>query len=392
MIIKPTSIEKLKQLYLEIFLSTTNKVSKVSPTSTTNAHAYGVAKLSQKILKDAAIIESNLFPNVGVGDQLDGIALNRGMPTRFAATGSITYVRILAEPTTFYEAGVVQFTGSHGVIFNLLSDVTVDDTGIAYAKVQSVSTGASSNVNPLTLNSVINEPTGHEQCTNEYIATGGRDEETDTDMRARLINGFNLLATDTIEKYKQLFINAENSVLDILRGGYNQFNQYIFYVQSVNGYEYTQNELDNMAEQVLPYASFDDVEKGIDVRNVSYKPIDVSFRCDLSPNANPDIARKNAQINVQKVFDYRNYNTKRTYIDYEDLLLAVIRTQGINRVYEDTFTPDSDIPPTINTYPRIRSFIMYDSDGNVISDTTGVLTPTFFPNEPNVLTQETLLS
>ena len=56
MIIKPTSRTKLKELFIQLFLATTNRVSKVSQGSVVNATAHGVAGVSQRIIKDIAYL------------------------------------------------------------------------------------------------------------------------------------------------------------------------------------------------------------------------------------------------------------------------------------------------------------------------------------------------
>ena len=50
MITKITPVEELKQIFLEIFLNKTDKVSDVSDDSVLNAIAYGNAKLTQRTL------------------------------------------------------------------------------------------------------------------------------------------------------------------------------------------------------------------------------------------------------------------------------------------------------------------------------------------------------
>ncbi len=71
---KVSSIDDLKALYLESLINHTSNVSKISEFSVLNAHAFGVAKLLQKDLKDSAVLESTLFPELSSGDYLDNAA------------------------------------------------------------------------------------------------------------------------------------------------------------------------------------------------------------------------------------------------------------------------------------------------------------------------------
>jgi uncharacterized phage protein gp47/JayE len=93
MITKITSINDLKQMFLEITLNKTNKVTDISKESVLNAISYGCAKLAQKILVNLAIIESHLFPDSAYGAYLDSAAQRRGVSARFSATTSSTFLR-----------------------------------------------------------------------------------------------------------------------------------------------------------------------------------------------------------------------------------------------------------------------------------------------------------
>lgn len=53
-------------------------------------------------------------------------------------------------------------------------------------KWKSDSEGASTNVDPLSINKLNPVPSGHIACTNEYRATGGRDDEDDDLFRIRI--------------------------------------------------------------------------------------------------------------------------------------------------------------------------------------------------------------
>ena len=97
MITKITPVEELKQIFLEIFLNKTDKVSDVSDDSVLNAIAYGNAKLTQRTLTNQAIIEGHIFPDSAYGEYLDNLAAIRGVAPRFGAVGSTTYVRVTAD-------------------------------------------------------------------------------------------------------------------------------------------------------------------------------------------------------------------------------------------------------------------------------------------------------
>ena len=58
MITKITTVEELKQIFTEIFLNKTDKVSDISNESVLNALAYGCAKIGQRILTNQAVVEA----------------------------------------------------------------------------------------------------------------------------------------------------------------------------------------------------------------------------------------------------------------------------------------------------------------------------------------------
>ena len=79
MITEITAVEELKQIFLEIFLNKTDKVSDVSDESVLNGIAYGCGKLAQRTLTNQAIIEGHIFPDTAYGEYIDNLAANRGV-------------------------------------------------------------------------------------------------------------------------------------------------------------------------------------------------------------------------------------------------------------------------------------------------------------------------
>ena len=107
MITQITSIEELKQIWLEILLNKTDKISDVSAESVLNAIAYADSKIGQKIMVNQAVIEGHIFPDTAAGEYLDALAALRGVAPRFGAAPATTYVRVIGDPGTFYQAGTM---------------------------------------------------------------------------------------------------------------------------------------------------------------------------------------------------------------------------------------------------------------------------------------------
>ncbi|KKS69939.1 MAG: hypothetical protein UV42_C0073G0003 [Candidatus Magasanikbacteria bacterium GW2011_GWE2_42_7] len=160
MFTKPQTVVDLKTLFLEGLINHTTKVTKISDDSVLSGVGYGIAKVAQKAMKDIALIESRLFVESAYGDHLDLIADRLGISPRFTAAGSSTYLRLVADPGTFYQRTIHSFTGAHGIEFELENDVTIGVHGFNYVKVRSTTTGKKTNVDPVSVNQVTPIPTG----------------------------------------------------------------------------------------------------------------------------------------------------------------------------------------------------------------------------------------
>lgn len=118
-------ISELKQIFNEIVFNSTDKVSKISKTAVLNAVNYANSKIGQKALKDIAIIESQIFPELSSGQYLDNSARVWYGETRQTATQSSTFIRVNAEVGTVYSPGVYKFISGSGIEFNIVKQVIV---------------------------------------------------------------------------------------------------------------------------------------------------------------------------------------------------------------------------------------------------------------------------
>lgn len=390
MIIKPTTVERLAKLFQDYFLAQTSKVSKVSVGSVVNATSYGVAKVAQKILKDIALLESNIFPDVAYGEGLDNIAERDGLPARFGALGSSGYVKVFAASGTTYSSASVTFTSIEGLVFDMVADVTVGDAGFAYIKVQSQSTGEETNVPAFSINTINNAPVGHEFVTNEYTLRGGRDAESDDELRRRIKNYVNIAATSTLAKYEQVLINQNGNVLGLYKGEVQSSGLIKFYVSSVNGADFSAGELTALENALLPYLSASEQDAGVDIANVEYFEFAVSLRVETDGVTSNDDIRRNMQVAMQKVLNWADYEFESS-IDWESLLIAAKQTRGVVRVLDNYFSPRADLYPRDLQLPRIKGFTLYNENGSILSDDNGVVTPTYFPNQSDWILQQTLI-
>ena len=396
MITKITSVEELKQIFLEIFLNKTDKVSDVSDESVLNGIAYGCGKLAQRTLTNQAIIEGHIFPDTAYGEYLDNLAAIRGVSPRFQASGSTTYIRVTAYEGTSYIAGTHQFVSTSGVVFNLDKSVTVGANGFAYAKVSSVQRGLFTNVDPLSINKVTPIPNGHIVCTNEYAATGGMDLETDDLFRQRIKTSINELSRTTMSYLEQVFMKINPKVLRLHKGGIDADGKLNLIVVSVNGQDFTQDEFNELISKSAEYLSLNEIlnetnESTLKLNNVDWLTVDVEFRVDIDPSYDQESVRKQIQLQMNKLFDYRywKYGDK---VEWENLLFAAKNVDGVRYVPDVHFYPQADINVPKYRLPRIRSFIMRDLDGNIIEDNFGVMSDVFYPAEVDKAYQSSVLT
>lgn len=396
MITKIVPVSDLKQMFLEILLNKTDKISDISDDSVLNGIAYGCAKVGQRLLVNQGIVEGHLFPDTAYGQYLDNIASIRGVSPRFGACGSTTYVRVIAEPGTSYIMGVQKFTSTSGVTFELEESKTVDKNGFAYIKVKSTQVGTSTNVDPVSINKVSPKPNGHISVTNEYAATGGMDAESDALFRQRIKNSVNALSRGTIAFIEQVFMKINPRVLRVFKGGITSNGKINLIICSTNGASFSQNEFDLMISRSEEYLSLYDILRevsgyALNLVNVEWQYVDVSFRVELDPSYDVDVVRKNIQIQMNKLFDYRFWN-QGDRIEWDDLLQVAKNTEGVRYIPDNYFYPQSDINVPSNKLPRIRGFIMYDLNGNIIESNNGLISDVYYPNSPDIDFQSSIVN
>lgn len=396
--IKPTTVEERKQIYSQTLLNKTNKVSKISDNSVLNAHAYGVAKVAGKAEKDIVLAMSKLFPDLATGSQLEQCADNFGVATRFGESESSTSVLVVGTPGTQYIAGVQTFESKSGIQFTLEETTTIGPEGFAYAKVRSIDTGLKTNVEPNTITKVSPEPTGHDYVTNEYYAQFGRDSESDSLFRTRIKEGNNIIATRTISMLEQVFMKINNNVLRAFYQGINAQGQLIIAIVTQNGIDLNQSELDALLEQGDQYFGLTELRPygrqsyGIELRNIGWQYIDISFRVELFQNTNVDDIRKNIQLAISKYMDFRYWRSGEQNVEWDELLQIVKNVQGVKYVPDQWFFPNNDVATDPNRLPRLRGFRMLNLDGAVIADLQGGVNATFYPNVADFSFQSTVLA
>lgn len=381
------TISFLKNLWIETFINKTDKVSDITDNSVLNATAYATAKVAQKALKDVAIVEAQIFPEEASGEYLDRAATLFGVTPRKGALGSSTYIRVYAKPGTTYTKGVNVFVSTNGVRFPIEETLIVGDSGYGYVKVKSESVGAFTNVDPNSIVTLIPVPNGHIECTNEYYAVGGRDEEDDEMFRIRILNHQNVYAEGTLEKLVQILQNIDSRVLKIMFVGVMEDSFIHIQIATQNGQELTYQELQTLLEGATPYFGVGDMIvsgrlMGIKFENASWYEVGgekgIDFRCELEAGYDIAAVRKNIQVGMTKYLDWRFWEPGRQ-VEWDNLLEITKNTEGVKYVADQDFYPKVDEPVSEWLLPRIKKFVMRDLEGNVLFDMENQFSPVFYP-------------
>jgi uncharacterized phage protein gp47/JayE len=384
-----TTIEELKQIFVECLINQTNAVTKVSDMSVLNGVAFGSAKLAQKAIKDIAILEGHMFPDVAYGNYLDDYARLNGVGQRFGANQSSTYVRVVGAVGTSYIPGTNVFVSTAGVQFDLENPFVIGSFGFGYVKVRSQTTGSSTQVDPLTITTVTNPPAGHQYCINEYKALFGIDAEDDDTFRQRVKQGPDLLSRGTLDMLTQVFTKINQNVLQVFYTGRDPTGKIIISILSVDGIDLNASELNDILVRAEKFLSISEM-RSVDgsgtinmvLQNVSWQPIDISFRANIDSSYNPDDVRKNIQVRISKYLDYRYWQQGQN-VYWSDLLDIVKYTAGVQAVNDNLFFPNADVVIDSIMLPRLRGFLMLDMNGNIIEDFQGSLNPIYYPSAPD---------
>ena len=396
--IKPQTSKFRKLLFIETLTNLTNKISKVAPNSILDGVAGGVSKVIGKAEKDIILAISHLYPDTAFGTQLDQVAQNYGVAARFGASKSSTYLRVSGTPGTNYLQNTHTFKSTDGYEFELEQNETIGAFGYNYFKVRSIVSGEKTNVDPLTITKVNPVPVGHVSVINESIAIGGRDIESDQELRIRIKQSTNILSKGTLAMLDQKFMSINPAVLRCYYHGLTLDGKVRIAVASVNGANFSSPELDQLLTDSATYFSLTDLAPlgtnfvGVELVNVTYQPIDISFRIDYDLSYNLDELRKNIQVGISKYLDFRYFDTVSQRVEWDKLLQIVQNTPGVNYVPDQYFFPNSDVSIDTHKLPRVRGFLILDMDGNIIQNFTGTLNPLYYPSNPDFSFQQSVLN
>lgn len=124
------------------------------------------------------------FPDTATGVSLD-LAVKFGSMTRLEAIAATGTVKLDVDPGTTIDAGISISTQGDIEYLTTMAVKDEDNDGIVIAPIQAVVPGAAGNVPAGTITRINTPVVGLNAATNEQPTTGGRDRETDKELRDR---------------------------------------------------------------------------------------------------------------------------------------------------------------------------------------------------------------
>ena len=344
--------DELTNTFTRVFLSTNPSITKTSPNSVYTSLAAGIAALAQKTLKEHALIETYLDPDRASGvllgrdepgtDRLNRIAIQRGVPERQTeGMQSVVWVRIVAEDATIFTEDHV-FTGDHGIRFKLADGgFTKGSSPFTYKRLVSEGVGVATNVTAFSINRVESPPVGFSFVINETPSVGGRDAETDDQLRYRIKNFANILSFNTITKIGFLANTANQKIFRVYDLGKNDLGEPSLGVITHNGAPLTPEELTTLSSIVRPQVALSD--SNLTFVNLEPKSVELEARVQLTPNAVSADVFNRVQLLIINFFRELVYRGEANFLDWVQIYNLVALDPDILSVSSSGFLPNSPI-------------------------------------------------
>lgn len=173
-------------------------------------------------------LKNQMFANTAIGEQLELHAEERGLSRKLAvkSSGTLTFSRKEAlEYDVEIPAGTIcATTDVDGVRFETTESATLTAGSLSVTvDAQSVEGGEGHNVLPNKITVMVTPPAGISLVTNNVAFTGGVDEETDDELRERILESYKNISNGTnIAFYKNEILKYDGvysvGVVPLARG------------------------------------------------------------------------------------------------------------------------------------------------------------------------------
>lgn len=133
--------------------------------------------------KDVEDVYYSAYPSTATGVQLDRLALYAGT-TRNPATHATGAIEITGTPNAIIPSGFNIGT-ENDIFFTTIEDITLDENGVGTGEIVAQQPGEHGNVGANTITVIVNPSADVDSVTNPEPITGGREKETDAELRER---------------------------------------------------------------------------------------------------------------------------------------------------------------------------------------------------------------
>lgn len=141
-------------------------------------------------------VYNNSFVHKAEGRALDGLVENK-LIYRRPAEKAFGKIEITGEPGTIIEAGFLVSNGANK-IYRTIEDVEIGSNGKVLVDIEAEKAGSDGNAPANTITEIVTPIFGVESVNNPEPILGGRDEETDVELKERYDRSFGIGGSSTI--------------------------------------------------------------------------------------------------------------------------------------------------------------------------------------------------
>lgn len=250
-------------------------------------------------------LKTQMFCHSATGEYLDKHASVRGLTRKSAtyATGELTFsLSDYAVQQVFIPTGtVVSTNSSHPLQFETTQDAVINAGELSVTVgARALVSSESYNVLPKEITVMVTPPAGVASVVNKKAFTGGSDEESDEDLRARVLDSYKNLSNGTNAAYYKKLSQAVSGVYSAgvisgLRG-----NATVDVYVCGKGKAVTYKEIQEV-QKILD----ENRELNVDILVLYAKPVDSKFLIELEVEDGYEFNAVKAEL-VQQITDYVN--------------------------------------------------------------------------------------
>lgn len=164
---------------------------------------------------------NSFYINTATGQQLDDLVAYLGLERLPAARAGGTVTFSGDEGVEIPEGFLVETDSSDPIQFETTESGTIDSSGTLDLDINAVEAGEEGNVSSNTITVIVNPLSGLNSVTNADPTTGGRDRETDNQLRQRYKNSTDLAGGGTLTAIRANVLQATEASACFIRENTN---------------------------------------------------------------------------------------------------------------------------------------------------------------------------